>query len=51
MQKIQESFAHIPYTDTLHSWRLLEPAGDILVTLQASPTEHILHDLGSTYTE
>ena len=49
MQKIQESFAHIPYTDTPHSWRLLEPAGDILVTLQASPTGHVLRGLGPTY--
>ena len=49
MQKIQESFAHISYTDTPHSWRLLEPAGDILVTLQVSPTGHVLRGLGPTY--
>ena len=49
MQKVQESFTHILYTDTPHSWRLLEPAGDILVTLQASPTGHVLRGLGPTY--
>jgi len=49
MQKIQESFAHILYTNILHSWCLFEPAGDILVTLQVSLTRHVLHGLRPTY--